>query len=209
MSLAHRAAIAAALLAPVVAAQAAEYATVVSSTPVTAQVTVPRQACNNEQRLVQPQPSGAGAIIGAIAGGVIGNQFGAGMGRAAATGLGAVAGSVIGNQVEANGNPPSEVTVQRCQTVGAYETRTVGYDVVYEYAGHRYTTRLANDPGTQLAINVNPAGSPVPPAPSAAPVYAPGYAVAAPVYAPGPAVVVAPYVGYGYGYGWRARRWYW
>ncbi|HEX2827825.1 MAG TPA: glycine zipper 2TM domain-containing protein [Burkholderiales bacterium] len=43
---------------------------------------------------------GIGAIGGAIAGGVLGNQIGHGTGRAAATVGGAVAGGVIGHQVE-------------------------------------------------------------------------------------------------------------
>jgi outer membrane lipoprotein SlyB len=40
-----------------------------------------------------------GAIIGAVAGGVLGNQVGTGDGRKAATVAGAVAGGVVGNQV--------------------------------------------------------------------------------------------------------------
>ena len=50
----------------------------------------------------EPQRSGPGigAIGGAIAGGVLGNQVGSGTGRAAATVGGAVAGGVIGHQVE-------------------------------------------------------------------------------------------------------------
>ena len=43
---------------------------------------------------------GIGAIGGAIAGGVLGNQVGSGTGRAAATVGGAVAGGVIGHKVE-------------------------------------------------------------------------------------------------------------
>ena len=88
--------------------RAAEYANVISATPVTGSVAAPRQECAEGERVVQPQPSGAGAVIGAIAGGVVGNQFGHGFGRAAATGLGAVAGSAIGNNVEANANPPAD-----------------------------------------------------------------------------------------------------
>jgi len=43
---------------------------------------------------------GAGTAIGAIAGGVLGNQVGKGDGRTAATVGGAVAGGAIGHQVE-------------------------------------------------------------------------------------------------------------
>ncbi len=138
------------------AAQAAQYANVISSTPVTASVGVPRQDCVQGERIVRQAPSGAGALLGAIAGGVIGNQFGHGAGRAATTGLGVVAGSAIGNNVEANGYDATAVPVQRCRTVSAYESRTVGYDVVYEYNGQRYNTRLPRDPGPRLAIAVQP-----------------------------------------------------
>ncbi|MEO8836959.1 MAG: glycine zipper 2TM domain-containing protein, partial [Caldimonas sp.] len=109
------AAAAAALLGAAASAGAAEYATVVSATPVTGSVAVPRQECAQGEQIVQRAPSGAGALIGAIAGGVIGNQFGHGLGRAAATGLGVVGGSAIGNNVEANANQPAAVPVTRCR----------------------------------------------------------------------------------------------
>jgi outer membrane lipoprotein SlyB len=43
---------------------------------------------------------GAGTVIGALAGGILGNQVGGGTGRAVATAAGAVGGAVVGNQVE-------------------------------------------------------------------------------------------------------------
>ncbi len=46
------------------------------------------------------RPSGAGAVIGGIAGAVVGNQIGGGSGRALATAAGAVGGAVVGNNVE-------------------------------------------------------------------------------------------------------------
>ena len=82
-----------ALLGAAGAAQAADYANVVSATPVTGSFPVARQQCADGQRVVPSQPSGGGALVGAIIGGVIGNQFGHGAGRAAATGLGAVTGA--------------------------------------------------------------------------------------------------------------------
>ena len=207
------AALAAALLGGPLAAQAAELATVVSSTPVTASVPVARQACSDSQQLVQQRPSGAGAVIGAIAGGVIGHNLGNGFGRAAATGLGVVAGSIVGDQVEAANTPVAEVPVRRCQTVTSYESRIVGYDVMYEYAGQRYSTRMARDPGTQLAVNVQPADSGGLPAPADAgrdstpvPAYTPSppvyYYTPAPqpvYYVPAP-VYVAPAISFGFGY---------
>lgn len=50
--------------------------------------------------LASGSTSGAGIGIGAVAGGVIGNQIGKGSGRTAATILGAVGGGVLGNEVE-------------------------------------------------------------------------------------------------------------
>ncbi len=221
------AAASAALAAP--AALAADYATVVSSTPVSAAVPVRRQVCSDGQQYVQQAPSGAGAVIGAIAGGVLGNSVGGGFGRAAATGIGAVAGSVIGNQVEANTNPVTEVPVRRCQTVTSYENRTVGYDVMYDYAGQRYSTRMARDPGRRLAVSVQPADAgggsvPAPSAPVPQAVYdAPVTYVDAPqqpvyyyqplppavYYAPAPYVYTAPAISFGIGYygGWHGRHW--
>ena len=211
------------------AAQAAPYATVISSTPVTATVAVPQQVCDAGQQLVRPAPTGVGAVIGAIAGGVIGHSFGGGFGQAAATGIGAVAGAAVGDQVEANAAPVSAVPVQRCHTVSTYREEVLGYDVMYEYAGQRYSTRMARDPGTRLAIDVRPlqdgalpaplyaeqpptAAAPVPPAsaypparpqqpyaPAYAPLYGPAYAAPVVVQAP-PMVYVSPFINFGFGY---------
>ena len=151
--------IACALLCASVASEAAEYATVVSATPVVVSVPVARRVCADEQQLVQPRQSGAGAVLGAIVGGVIGHNVGGGMGRAAATGLGVVAGSVIGDQVEANSTQPYQTTVRNCRNVSSLEDRTVGFDVMYDYAGQRYSTRVPRDPGARMAIDVRPAAS--------------------------------------------------
>lgn len=57
-----------------------------------------------------------GAIIGGVAGAVLGNQVGSGSGRDAATVLGGVAGAAVGSQVGASrtagANPVYRVTVQ-------------------------------------------------------------------------------------------------
>ena len=169
--------------------------TVVSSTPITAQVPVPVQQCFDQPVAVQQPNTGGGAVAGALIGGLLGSTVGHGGDRAVATGVGAVAGAVVGNSVEAANNPPVASTVRRCQTVTQYEPRTIGYDVVYEYQGQRYSTRLAQNPGAQIALNVTAAGAmdsaPPPSAPPANPAYAP--------YPPAPVVVqqVPPTVVYG------------
>ena len=204
MKSAIAAAVAAASFAPL-ASQAAEYANVISSTPVVQQVNVPQRVCSQEQALVGARPSGAGALIGAVAGGLLGNAIGAGSGvRAAATGLGVVAGAAVGNGVETNAAanvPPAAVPIERCRVENRPESRTVGYDVVYEYNGQRYNTRVANDPGDRIRIDVHPTqiAQAAPPAYSDAPAYggstgysdAPAYP-AQPAYAYPPAYPQAP-----------------
>ena len=96
-----------------------------------------------------------GALLGAIAGGAAGNAVGRGGGRAAATALGIFAGAVRGNQVEGSG-PHQYQTVRRCTTETTYENRTMGYDVVYEYAGRQYSTRTPSDPGGWIPVSVQP-----------------------------------------------------
>jgi outer membrane lipoprotein SlyB len=53
------------------------------------------------QEIVEPaQPSGAGLVLGALAGGGLGSLIGSGTGRTVATVVGAVGGGYVGNQVE-------------------------------------------------------------------------------------------------------------
>jgi outer membrane lipoprotein SlyB len=71
---------------------------------------------------------GIGAIGGAIAGGILGNQVGHGGGKAAATVGGAVAGGVIGHQVEQHVKGPAQAaTMYRFRVRlddGSYQTYT-------------------------------------------------------------------------------------
>ena len=110
------------------AAEYADVATVISSTPVYERVSAPRRECVNEQvstyderrvRRVQPdsyndsrnyvssgsgrEGTGAGAVLGAIIGGVVGHQFGGSTaGRDHGTVAGAVIGGLIGNSIESD-----------------------------------------------------------------------------------------------------------
>ncbi len=206
---------AAALVAGAGSAHATEYASVLSATPVLSQVGVPRQDCVEVQRVVQSQPSGVGALLGAVVGGVVGHQIGGGGGRAVATGVGVIAGAVTGNRIESNNGYATAYPARSCRTVTTSENQVVGYDVVYEYNGQRYTTRTAGDPGPRLAIDVRPARAerseryeqarPVPPLASynaVPPTYVeslpPRYVQQAPVYvepAVAPVYYGSPYYG--------------
>ena len=127
---------------------------------------------NDPRYAPRGQTSGGGALIGAIAGGVLGNSVGDGDGRKAATVIGAVLGGTIGNNIERNGryrNDPYRQQaaaypqqVQRCRTVTTQvrDERVVGYRVGYEYAGRRYETMTDYHPGSEIRVrvDVSPAG---------------------------------------------------
>lgn len=81
-------------------------------------------------RLTRPT-TGAGGLIGGVAGAVVGNQFGRGNGRAGMTVIGGVAGALVGNQVEQsqNGGGPEvyRITVRLTDgNVRAFDYEDVG-----------------------------------------------------------------------------------
>jgi uncharacterized protein YcfJ len=146
------------------AANAQEVGRVISSTPVIQQVAVPRQVCTQSQVVSPGQKSGAGAAMGAIAGGAIGNSMGQGSGRAAATMLGLFGGAMLGDKVE--GAPAPEVrNVQNCTNQVFYENRTAGYHVVYEFAGKQYTVQMPSDPGPTVRLQITPVAPSLSPTP--------------------------------------------
>jgi uncharacterized protein YcfJ len=200
---------------------------VISSTPVTQQVAVPRQVCTTEQVAVQQPKSGAGAAIGAIAGGAMGNAIGHGAGRAAATMIGIVGGAVVGDSMEGSPSPQIQ-DIQYCGVQTFYENRPVAYNVVYEFGGKQYAVQMPNDPGPSIGLQVSPVGTtPQVPVPTASAVVPqPAYVQQAPyAYVQQPAYAVAPvavYPGYyprpyyppvgislGFGYwgGYRGHHW--
>ena len=203
------------VLVPALAAAAGtgfaqEFGRVLSSSPITQQIGVPRQICSTEQVLVAQPKSGAGAALGAIAGGALANAAAHGAGQAAATMIGIMGGAVIGDRIE--GPATAQVqNVQRCVTQTVYENRTLAYNVVYEYAGKQYTVQMPRDPGPNLQLQVMPVGSA---APAAAPdnYLAQGpvtYAQAGPVIVtPTPPASVYLDIGWGYWGGHRGRS-YW
>ena len=106
--------------------------------------------------------SGGGAILGGIVGAVAGNQIGGGNGRNAAIAAGAIIGTLAGdraesNSAQANAAPPtySEQAVRQCRTVDAWESRTTGYEVTYDYRGRNYTGFMSQDPGPRVRLRVS------------------------------------------------------
>jgi len=181
------------------------------------QVAVPRTVCSQPTYVAPPPTSGAGGLMGAIAGGALGSTIGHGTGTAAAVLIGTVGGAILGNNIEANGQRPQ--AIQNCGTGTTYENRPLGYNVVYEYAGRQYSTRTQTDPGSWIPLNVQPAvPGMAPPYPTGASYDGgrygygnpPGVVVATP---PGPPVYVTPpatVIEYrdSYGYPYRPPRHY-
>lgn len=137
------------------AAFAQDTAKVLSSVQVIQQVATPRQVCTQEVVSAPGNKSGAGAVMGAIAGGVVGNQMGGGSGKAATTAIGLLGGAVLGNRIEGAPAPQTQ-TVQTCRNETVYENRVVGYNVTYEYAGKQYMVQMPHDPGATVQVNVTP-----------------------------------------------------
>jgi len=161
------------------AAHAQEVGRVISSTPIIQQVAVPRQVCTQNQVVSPGQKSGAGALMGAIAGGAIGNNVGQGFGRDAATMLGLIGGALLGDKVE--GSPAPEVRhVQNCTNQVFYENRTTAYNVIYEFAGKQYSVQMPQDPGPSVRLQITPMAPP----PAAANLPAPTYITPPPVGMP-------------------------
>lgn len=141
-----------------IASQAQEVGRVISSTPIIQQLGQPRNVCTTEQVSVPAPKSGAGALMGAIAGGAMGNAVGGGGGKAAATMIGILGGAIVGDNIE--GAPMAQTqNVQRCSVQTFYENRTVAYNVVYDYAGKQYAVQMPNDPGPTIQLQITPVGA--------------------------------------------------
>jgi uncharacterized protein YcfJ len=141
------------------AQDAPAYARVVSVTPVHQAASAPRQECRDEvvtQRApVKDTHQIAGTAIGAVVGGLLGNQVGGGKGRTLATVAGAAGGGYAGHEIQKNHQENNTVqSVQKhCTTVNDNAgDRVVAYDVSYEYKGVTRTVRMDHDPGDKLQV---------------------------------------------------------
>jgi uncharacterized protein YcfJ len=142
-----------------------DFGRVVRVQPRVEEVRTPHRECRTDyvQTPVQQQRDPGGSLVGGIAGALLGSTIGHGNGKVAAAAGGAIAGAMVGDHVANDGRDygpqVQEQAVQRCRNVDTIETRTVGYDVTYDYRGHSYTTVMPRDPGerVRLHISVEPA----------------------------------------------------
>ena len=148
------------------AARQVEYieADVLSVVPVVQEVRVvtPERNCWEERRSGAFADGHGDHAVGLVVGGVVGGALGPGLGHKKRNKqVGAVVGSILGATL---GNAISHDRqsrrasgwVERCEVVETRrdETRVVGYDVEYEYAGAIHRTRLNRDPGATLRLRV-------------------------------------------------------
>lgn len=150
------------------AASGPKYAKVTSVTPVRESSQVPKQVCHDEVVAQTAPPKDEhqliGTAIGAVAGGLLGNQVGGGKGKTLATVAGAVGGGIAGNRIEASRQRAKQTSdvKQVCETVQADgPSQIVGYDVSYVYNGVTRTVRMDHDPGDRVEIQENVSAVPV------------------------------------------------
>ena len=138
--------------------RAAHSATVISAKRLTRTVRIPRQECHDEAvthaRPVKDQDRLLGTGIGALVGGILGHQVGGGTGKTLATIAGAGAGGYAGNQIQRKVQQSDTYTTteQRCITAYDLQEEPAGFDVLYEYKGHRHHLHMNKDPGDSLPV---------------------------------------------------------
>lgn len=136
-----------------------QYAEVLAVQPVKETVRTPREVCQDvtvtRQRPVQDQHQIAGTAIGAVVGGLLGNQVGGGNGKKIATVAGAVGGGYAGNKVQEGmqARDTYTTTETRCKTVTDTSEKLVGYDVKYQLDGKIGQVRMERDPGAQIPVS--------------------------------------------------------
>jgi uncharacterized protein YcfJ len=143
---------------------------VISSTPNLERITETRQQCGYETQQVlnsppAPQQAGmggtGGALLGAVAGGLLAAQIGKGNGKHAAIAAGSATGALVGKSLAEQSSPaPSYATygqqqVQVCRPVSVQREQVRDYTVRYEHLGQEYQVQLSQQPGQWLRLNIS------------------------------------------------------
>jgi uncharacterized protein YcfJ len=137
-------------------ARAPARARVLHVEPISTSWQEPREVCQwvTVQKPVRAQDDTrvARTLLGAAAGGLLGNQIGGGSGKQVATVIGALAGAQVGSQTGDRAPRTISTTEQQCSTVMESRSRTSGYLVSYEYQGQIETIRTSREPGAYLPV---------------------------------------------------------
>ncbi len=148
---------------------------VISSTPNLERITETRQQCSYEtQQVMQPPVASqagmggtGGAVLGALAGGLLASQIGKGNGKHAAIAAGSATGALIGkNMAEQSGSTASypsysQQQVQVCRPISVQREQVRDYTVRYEHQGQEYQVLLTQQPGQWLKLNISHTVQPV------------------------------------------------
>lgn len=106
-------------------------------------------------------------VIGGVVGAVLGSKVGGGSGRYATSAIGTMVGGMAGREIydsSQRNRYARQGSVTVCDPVPAgggyrtsdgYEGGVDAYDVTYEYAGRRYTTRTSYHPGDRIRVRVD------------------------------------------------------
>ena len=135
-----------------------EYAEVVSVTTVTEKVETPRDECHDEvvtrTKPVKDEHQITGTVVGAVAGGLLGNAIGGGGKNTGAKIAGAAVGGYAGNKTHEHiqKNNTYQTTERVCNTVVDVSERTVGYDVKYRIGDTPGEVRMDHDPGDTIPL---------------------------------------------------------
>ena len=153
------------LAAATTAASAEDYATITSVKPNYQTVQTPkyRTDCRMNEVPVygntQGQASTGDTLFGALIGGVVGNQFGGGKGKDAATVLGAIIGADTANKNSSRQQIIGYRQEQTCNNVTFYETqqKIKNYTIRYEWNGIQGRTATYNNyrVGDSIPIHVS------------------------------------------------------
>lgn len=135
-----------------------QFAEVLAVEPIKETIKTPREVCKDvavtRQKPVQDTNRIAGTAVGAVVGGLLGNQVGGGNGKKIATVVGAVGGGYAGNQVQGRmqANDTYTATETRCNTVIESHDNVIGYNVKYDLNGKIDQVRMDRDPGSRIPL---------------------------------------------------------
>ena len=138
--------------------KAPDYAEVVNVEELTETINTPREVCEDvavtRKAPVKDEYKIAGTAIGAVVGGLLGNQIGGGRGKKLATVAGVAAGGYAGNKVQGNMQDKDTYTTteRRCHTVTDSHQNVVGYNVTYMIGDQEGTVRMDEKPGSRIPL---------------------------------------------------------
>jgi uncharacterized protein YcfJ len=135
-----------------------DYAKVVSVTPVTESVKTPREECRDQvvtrTKPVKDTHKIAGTVIGAVAGGLLGDAIGGGGKNTGAKVAGAAVGGYAGNKTQGKMQQGDtyQTTERVCNTVQDVSEHTLGYNVKYLIGDTLGEIQMDHDPGDTIPL---------------------------------------------------------